>query len=63
VPPSNLALIHLGLGEYEEALDWLEKAYRARDILLTFLIVEPKWAELEGHARFTSLLNRMSLKP
>jgi serine/threonine-protein kinase len=63
VPPSNLALIHLGLGEYEEALDWLEKAYRARDMLLTFLIVEPKWAELEGHARFTSLLNRMSLKP
>jgi tetratricopeptide (TPR) repeat protein len=59
VPP----LVHLGLGEYNEAFAWLEKAYQARDMMLTFLIVEPKWAELSGQTRFTDLLNRVGLKP
>ena len=48
VPPSNLALVHLGLGERDEALDRLEEAVEARDMLLTFLTVEPRWADLAG---------------
>ncbi|HEX7317076.1 MAG TPA: tetratricopeptide repeat protein [Pyrinomonadaceae bacterium] len=27
VPPYNLAMVHYGLGEREEALAWLEKAF------------------------------------
>ena len=30
VPPSNIALVHLGLGEQEEALNRLEEAVDAR---------------------------------
>ncbi len=63
VPPSNLALVHLGLGEHDEALDWLEKAYEARDMLLTFLIVEPRWTDLTGHPRFAPLLKKIGLEP
>ena len=62
VPPSNLALVHLALGERDEALDRLEEAVEARDILLTFLTVEPRWAELAGHPRFTALLGKVGLK-
>jgi serine/threonine-protein kinase len=62
VPPSNLALVHLGLGEYDEALDRLEEAVQARDLLLTFLTAEPRWAELAGHPRFTDLLGEVGLK-
>ena len=62
VPPSNLALVHLGLGEHEAALDRLEQAVEARDMLVTFLAVEPRWRSLAGHPRFTSLLAKVGLK-
>jgi len=62
VPPSNLALVHLGLGERDEALDRLEEAVETRDMLLTFLTVEPRWAELADHPRFTALLGKIGLK-
>ena len=62
VPPSNLALVHLGLGEHEQALDRLEEAVEARDLLLTFLTVEPRWAGLAGHPRFEALLGKVGLK-
>jgi adenylate cyclase len=62
VPPSNFALVHLGLGEHEQALDRLEQAVQARDMLLTFLTVEPRWAGLAEHARFTDVLGKVGLK-
>ena len=62
VPPSNLALVHLGLGEHDEALDRLEEALETRDLLLTFLTVEPRWSDLDGNPRFTALLGRVGLK-
>jgi tetratricopeptide (TPR) repeat protein len=62
VPPSNLALVLLGLGEHDEALDRLEEAVEARDLLLTFLTVEPRWADLAHHPRFTALLGKVGLK-
>ena len=62
VPPSNLALIHLGLGEYDAALDRLEDAVDARDMLVTFLTVEPRWAALAGQPRFSRLLSMIGLR-
>jgi tetratricopeptide (TPR) repeat protein len=44
--PSNLALVHLGLGEHDEALNRLEEAVEAQDLLLTFLTAEPRWPTL-----------------
>ncbi|HEX6572856.1 MAG TPA: protein kinase, partial [Steroidobacteraceae bacterium] len=61
VPPSNLALVHLGLGERDAALDRLEEAVEARDLLLTFLGVEPRWAQLAGDPRFTAVLSKVGL--
>jgi len=62
VPPSNLALVHVGLGEHEQALDRLEEAVEARDLLLTFLAVEPRWGDLASHPRFTAVLEKVGLK-
>jgi len=62
VPASNLALVHLGLREYDQALDRLEQAVEARDMLLTFLTVEPRWSALAGQPRFTALLEKVGLK-
>ena len=61
VPPYNMAIVHHGLGEHEEALVWLEKAFEERDVLLTFVAVDPKWDALRGDHRFVNLLERMKL--
>ncbi|MCA1605856.1 MAG: winged helix-turn-helix domain-containing protein [Acidobacteria bacterium] len=61
VPPYNLAIVHHGLGEREEALGWLERAYEERDVMLTFLAVDRKWDALRSERTFVSLLERMNL--
>ena len=37
VPPYNIAVVHLGLGQTAETLRWLEKAYRERDPHMVFI--------------------------
>ncbi|HUG99128.1 MAG TPA: winged helix-turn-helix domain-containing protein [Gammaproteobacteria bacterium] len=58
VPPYVIALVHAGLDEHEEALEWLERAYVARDIHLVFLTVDPRWDGLRDDPRFADLLVR-----
>jgi tetratricopeptide (TPR) repeat protein len=55
----NIALIYNALDESEKALDWLEKAYQARDTKMTLLKVEPKWNNLRNEPRFVDLMRRM----
>jgi TolB-like protein/Flp pilus assembly protein TadD len=61
VPPYNIAMVHAGLGEFQAALGWLEKAYETRDVRLTFLAVEPKWDPMRSDPRFQALLKRLML--
>jgi DNA-binding winged helix-turn-helix (wHTH) protein/TolB-like protein/tetratricopeptide (TPR) repeat protein len=61
VPPYNIAIVYVGLGEKQQALAWLEKAYEDRDVRLVFLNVEPKWDALRAEERFTDLIRRMGL--
>ncbi len=62
VPPYNIALVHNGLDERDDTLDWLEKAYEQRDVRMTFLKVDPKWDKLRSDSRFISLIKRMRLE-
>jgi TolB-like protein/DNA-binding winged helix-turn-helix (wHTH) protein/Tfp pilus assembly protein PilF len=59
VPPYNIAMIYAGLGEKDQALDWLEKGYEARDVHMIFLKVDPKWDSFRSDSRFQDLLQRM----
>jgi tetratricopeptide (TPR) repeat protein len=56
-----IALLHLGLGETELSLDWLEKAYQGHDVWLLFFKVEPEFDPLRSHPRFQALLRRLKL--
>jgi TolB-like protein/DNA-binding winged helix-turn-helix (wHTH) protein/Flp pilus assembly protein TadD len=58
VPPYAFALIHAGLGDHAAALDWLERAYEARDVHLIFLTADAKWDPLRKNPRFEALLDR-----
>ena len=60
VPPCATALVHEGLGEHEQALQWLDRAYEARDVHLAFLPVDAKWDTLRSDSRFEALLQRCS---
>ena len=60
VSPVAHALVHIGLGNQDEALDWLEKAYGARDALLAYANVFPPYDTLRGSPRFQALLKRMA---
>jgi TolB-like protein/Tfp pilus assembly protein PilF len=58
VPPSRIALVYAGLGNRESALQWLNRAYEARDVNLVFLTIDPNWDTLRPDPRFQELLKR-----
>lgn len=60
VPASSLAIVYNGLGETETALDYLEKGFAERNVLMAFLKVDPKWNNLRNESRFANLMRRMN---
>ena len=61
VPPYFLAMLHVALGEKDEAFTWLEKGYAVRDANLTWLKVDDAFDPLRSDPRFRSLLSRIGL--
>ena len=61
VSAAELAILLVALGERERAFASLEDAYRARDIQLQYLGVEPGFDSLRGDPRFQDLLQRVGL--
>ena len=59
--PATISWAYLGLGEKDEALAWLERAYAQHSNLLTSLGVEPSYDPLRGDPRFRALLRRVGL--
>jgi TolB-like protein/Flp pilus assembly protein TadD len=57
----QLALVHLGLGNNEKALNYLEKAFNERGPYMIYLKVEPYLDPLRSHPRFIHLIKRMNL--
>jgi len=63
VPPEYLALVHLGLGEHERAMDYLEEAFENGSNVMTILAVEPILDELRPNQRFLALTDRVRRRP
>jgi len=51
----NLAIDHAALGEKDEAIQWLERAYWSRDSKLTVIAIEPIFDPLRSDPRFKNL--------
>ena len=56
-------MIHAGLGEKDQALDWLEKMYQEREESLSTLKVDQPFDSLRSDPRFIDLLHRVNLAP
>jgi serine/threonine protein kinase/tetratricopeptide (TPR) repeat protein len=61
VAPHFFAGIHIGLGENERAIEYLEKSYEEHSHWLIYLHIDPSMDALRGNPRFQDLLKRVAL--
>ena len=62
VPSSVFAIVHIGLGEHELALDWLERGCCQREISMTALKVHPVYGPLRAAPRFQAVLRALRME-
>jgi TolB-like protein/DNA-binding winged helix-turn-helix (wHTH) protein/Tfp pilus assembly protein PilF len=60
VSPYYFAVVYVGLGQPEKAMDWLEKAFTDRSNGLVFLKVEPELDDLRSNPRFVILREKLN---
>jgi pentatricopeptide repeat protein len=57
----QFALVHLGLGEMDKAMECLERGFEERSYFMIYLGSDPIYDDLRSEARFVRLLERMGL--
>ena len=62
-PAMFLAAVYAGLGERDQAFAWLERDFRARTGLLSFIAFLPPYDTLQDDPRYAGLLRRTGLRP
>ena len=55
----HIALIYVGLGDHDQAMSWLNKAYQAR--FNPSILMRPAFDPLRSDGRFQNLLRRIGL--
>jgi hypothetical protein len=63
VSPYDLAVVHVGLGDKDQAVKELRRAYEERSPHLVLLKAEPVFDNLRSDPRFALLLKDMKLPP
>ena len=61
MPPAPFVNAYLGLGDNEQALAWLERAYQEQSNILQLIKVHPYFDPLRGDPRFVDLVHRVGL--
>ena len=61
IDAAPMFIAHIGLGNKDEALAWLQKAYLQHSAALTALKVDPTYDPLRNDPRFQDLLRRLGL--
>ena len=59
ISPLAFASIYVHLGQYDEALNWLERGYRQHLLAIVWIHARNNWAPLRSHPRFRALLATM----
>jgi TolB-like protein/Tfp pilus assembly protein PilF len=58
---SLLAIVHIGLGDKERALEFLHKSFQEGDVGLVWLKADPAYDTLRAESRFADLLRKVGL--
>jgi len=61
IQPQNLAIVYIGLGKYDLAFEWLDKAFMDRCGPLTFIKVWPFFDRVRSDPRYKNLIERLGL--
>jgi serine/threonine-protein kinase len=61
VSATVFATVHIGLGEYDKALDWLERGCRVHEVPITALKVHPIYYPLRATPRFQAMLDQLRM--
>ena len=61
VPATPFVQAYVGLGDYDEAFAWFERAYQEKSNILQWIKVEPFPDAMRNDPRFTDLLHRVGL--
>jgi DNA-binding winged helix-turn-helix (wHTH) protein/tetratricopeptide (TPR) repeat protein len=61
VPPAAIATVLIGLGDYEQALDWLETVVDERSRGALFFRSSAVYDPLRDHPRFAALMTRVGI--
>jgi len=56
-----IARVYIGLSEFEQALDWLQKGLEERSYWMIFLKMDPVYDPIRSHPRFKELLKQARL--
>ncbi|MGH9357065.1 MAG: TPR end-of-group domain-containing protein, partial [Terriglobia bacterium] len=59
VPAFSIALVYTGLGDHDNALEWLEKSYQDRSTFMVYVKADPLLDPVRSDPRFIALLRRM----
>ena len=59
--PIGFAIVYSGLGDKDNAFEWLDKAFRERDEGILYLKCQPYFENLRGDPRYSELLRRIGL--
>jgi eukaryotic-like serine/threonine-protein kinase len=62
VDPFDFALVYFALGEQDKAIEYLEKAYEYRSVMLPFIRTFPEWEGYSKEPRVVALLKKMGLE-
>ncbi len=61
IPATYFGMLYAAMGNREEALQWLEKAYEERADGLTWINVDPMMDDIKQDPRFQSLIRKIGL--
>jgi serine/threonine-protein kinase len=63
ISPFHIALVYLGLGKNDKAMEWLEKAKTERDPFLIYIKIDPNFDTLRSDPGFQKILTSIGLMP
>jgi hypothetical protein len=55
--------VHLGLGDRQQTLAWLQRAYDERASSMVWLLKDPRWDRMRGDPDFEAIVERVGFPP